>query len=729
LDTTLPLDSLDGLSRNGVPKVQQPIDPFDEMMRPQSHFTPPAAQQTTQDDDDILGDLGKPLSELPPRPEPTPSPPRQEKEEAAASTTGSDPRDPAIAEIMEMGFSAAQAKKALSETDTGLDVEAAVTWLLEEAHRKSRPAGTPSSSSRSESQQGRSSRNQERSATRQQREDTRSPAWARNGKQEGEKDIGVYAASVSESLFKSANSLWNTGKKRVEKTIAEFNADLADGGGDPNMPKWMREQQIRDQLAARGAQVRQHRKEEKPKTPDTRTPDAKAPPEESITDEAMMLEMGSGPPQKQRRQREERAMPSPSFSRDSSSSRPSEKDLMRQRAMEAAIREKEQAMRERAAAARSASAIPDSASRRAKLAADDEPVYVSRNRRRPPPSSASSSKPSTPAPPEGDLLFGGGASSKSAPPSRNPFERDVAEQQQAQRRSTPKAAQTRMATPPVPRAPAPQRPNIPISPSGLQSSNSARQAGNEAYKRGDYAAAQTLYTNSLNPIPEQHLLRIILLTNRSLCTVKLGDPKAAIVDFDVILSLIGESRGDGETIPLDGAQKDMKDYWTKATTRKAEALEQLEKWADAKAMWETAINAGAGGPHAIAGRNRCEKALAPKPAVKPKPAPRRPPPAMTTSQKDAAAVAALRQANKDAEKADAEKHALYDVVEERINKWKAGKEGNLRALLAGLDTVLWEGAGWKKVGMGELLVPQKCKIVYMKGIAKVHPDKVCTSCV
>ena len=39
---------------------------------------------------------------------------------------------------------------------------------------------------------------------------------------------------------------------------------------------------------------------------------------------------------------------------------------------------------------------------------------------------------------------------------------------------------------------------------------------------------------------------------------------------------------------------------------------------------------------------------------------------------------------------------------------------------------LWGGgdAGWKKVGMSDLVLPQKCKIVYMKAIAKVHPDKV-----
>jgi hypothetical protein len=45
-----------------------------------------------------------------------------------------------------------------------------------------------------------------------------------------------------------------------------------------------------------------------------------------------------------------------------------------------------------------------------------------------------------------------------------------------------------------------------------------------------------------------------------------------------------------------------------------------------------------------------------------------------------------------------------------------------------LDRVLWEDAGWKKVGMADLVMPNKVKIVYMKAIAKVHPDKVSFRC-
>ena len=38
--------------------------------------------------------------------------------------------------------------------------------------------------------------------------------------------------------------------------------------------------------------------------------------------------------------------------------------------------------------------------------------------------------------------------------------------------------------------------------------------------------------------------------------------------------------------------------------------------------------------------------------------------------------------------------------------------------------MLWEGAGWKKIGMADLVLPGKVKINYMKGIGKCHPDKV-----
>lgn len=176
----------------------------------------------------------------------------------------------------------------------------------------------------------------------------------------------------------------------------------------------------------------------------------------------------------------------------------------------------------------------------------------------------------------------------------------------------------------------------------------------------------------------------------------------------------------------------MREFWGKAMTRKAEALEQLEKWSEAGATWTELAEGGMGGATsgaAIAGKRRCEKALAPKAAPKPvaaKPAPARrpPPPKQSTSSAPAEAVNRLREATANSDAVEAEKLALYDTVQNRITTWKGGKEGNLRALLTSLDAILWPEAGWKKVGMHELVIPGKVKGVYMRGIAKVHPDKV-----
>jgi hypothetical protein len=202
-------------------------------------------------------------------------------------------------------------------------------------------------------------------------------------------------------------------------------------------------------------------------------------------------------------------------------------------------------------------------------------------------------------------------------------------------------------------------------------------------------------------------------------------------DADAAISIIGPSRGEGESVTLpDGESRDMKDLYGKALSRKAEALEQMEKWADAGNVWQQCVESGVGGPNAIAGRARCQKALVPKPKSTPRPVqaakPRPKPSAMSdlTPAKSSEAVQRLREANKAAEAAEDEKFALGEKVDARIAAWRDGKRDNLRALLGSLDQVLWENSGWKKVGLHELVMANKVKIHYMKAIAKCHPDKV-----
>jgi len=283
-----------------------------------------------------------------------------------------------------------------------------------------------------------------------------------------------------------------------------------------------------------------------------------------------------------------------------------------------------------------------------------------------------------------------------------------------------------------------------VSPASLSTSAAHRKKGGEAFKRGDFAAAHESYTSALSPLPPTHPIAIIVLCNRSLTALKTGDPKVAVSDADQALAIIGPGQGANESIELGSGEglKDMREFFGKALMRKAEALEHMEKWSDAAAVWKQAVQAGVGGAISIRGRDRCEKTAAPKAAAPPKAAPVRSvapsagkaPPAKglgnsmqrpaLSSATSAEAVKRLRMANAAADKADDEKFALTDAVDARLTAWKGGKADNLRALLQSMDGVLWEGAGWKKVGMSDLVMPNKVKIIYMKAIGKVHPDKV-----
>ncbi|KPI37999.1 UBA domain-containing protein 7 [Cyphellophora attinorum] len=292
-------------------------------------------------------------------------------------------------------------------------------------------------------------------------------------------------------------------------------------------------------------------------------------------------------------------------------------------------------------------------------------------------------------------------------------------------------------TPIASRPPPPKR-NMPsISPLSLKASHAAREDGNAHFKRGDYSSAHESYTTSLRHLPTGHPLTLVLLTNHALTALKTGEPKTALTDCDTAITLIGASKGEAETLDfLDNTPpKPMRDYYGKALMRKAEALEQMEKWEQAADVWREAVEGGHGGATSMQGRLRAEKAARPKPVVAAarKPTapssaapPDRRPPIKAKPAGNFAAVSALRAANAAADKADDERFALYDSVDARIKSWKDGKETNLRALLGSLDTVLWPEANWKKIGMADLVLPGKVKIQYMKGIAKVHPDKIPT---
>ncbi|KAA6413500.1 MAG: hypothetical protein FRX48_03246 [Lasallia pustulata] len=642
--------------RDGTQIEDPDDDPFGlgSMARPT--VSQPIPANNGADDDDVLGLLGRPVSEIPP-----PRAPEQRSPSPSAAQP-SAPLDRAVAELVEMGFPADKSKDALAATDSGVDVQAAVGWLLNQAHEESRqkaPKRGDNRQARNPPEVSRSSRSpgaeaatpawmqpNGRSGSASRRQDNGSPAT-------GEKDPAKYATELGNNLLKTANSLWKVGAKKLNQTVSEFNSD-----SDSSQPKWMREAKV--ETKARKARQPNINDEDDNSRPQARTIKKQRQTPESagsnITDEALALESGSGRPAP--RKTTVRPIADPAVTRSSDSSRDQSPVLAAKQTREQ-IYPQPRFMQQ---------ADPRSKLSRQAVVEQTSQAYISPARRK-------KSTPRPPVPePEPDLLFA--TASPAAQPSN---------------------AAT---TPPRPH-PTPPR---------------------------------------CSPFPHPPLT-IPLLTNRALTYLKTGDPKSAISDSSAALTLIGPSHGANETIDLGPGEgsKEMSLFWAKATTRKAEALEQLERWSDAAAAWRTCVEAGVGGTTSTQGRDRCEKAAAgitstpnqpPSRAVHPPPQrnPHRvPAPPLRPLKPPAEAVTRLRLANAEAARVDDEKFALADRVDERLGRWRAGKEGNLRALLGSLETVLWEGSGWKRVGLSELVVPGRVKVVYMRGIGVVHPDKLPTT--
>jgi hypothetical protein len=304
---------------------------------------------------------------------------------------------------------------------------------------------------------------------------------------------------------------------------------------------------------------------------------------------------------------------------------------------------------------------------------------------------------------------------------------------------------------PVPRrAPSPvrlvERQVISASPSAISASAQYKASGTEMFKLGRFAEAEAAYTSAVSQLPESHLFLVPLLNNRGLSRLKTGNMSGAIEDCTAVVAIVGPSyhpaREAKVTREEDGAGVDLGDALIKAWRRRAEAYEGKEKWDLARQDWESIAGAEFAGKHrgeAVNGVGRCRKMLdinngtlddgGSMPPVSrahnpPRPTRRPPPRSSGGPTPPSEAVARLKQANQDAEAEEQARIELKDSVDSRLSAWKNGKETNLRALVASLDTVLWPELGWQKVGMAELVTPNQVKIRYTKAIAKLHPDKV-----
>ena len=661
------------------------------------------------DEDDVLGLLGKPISEIP-----ISEPPANSTDKQADASEDGPHQDKAIAELMDMGFPIEKARQALESTDSGVDVSAAVSWLLTQAHSetrlKARVRRRSSEASRDQRFQDHGVRPEQRrhgsninepeptQSRDKNRRDARSHRAEDGPRISAEKDPTQLAAQIGNNFLKTAGSIWKTGTKKVQQAVQDFNSD-----SDSSQPKWLREP-----TAGSEAQSPGKSRDEDAVANRGRRRSSASKASDLATDEARMLESDRArpAPRKPARPRQEtRIDSSADNSRDHSPAMPSRLRDSVPASSPFQHQPRLPSNNSSSKASLSRHAIEEQASR----------AYVSSARRRKPqvqpPISAS----------EPDLLGGASMRMLSSRPSSQP------------------SRQTNPPTPSTVRPAVPARRIPSVSVIALKASNSHREAGAAHFKRGDYPAARQSYTAALSHLPNTHPITIILLTNRALTSLKIGEPKIAISDADIALGVIGPSKGESEAVdPGNGeSMKPMREFYGKALMSKAEALEQMERWSDAAAVWKEAVEGGHGGATSIQGRLRAEKTANPQPTrsqsvpvKKVAAAPRRS--AMddlsgklpVVHAGSVAAVNRLRAANAAAERADDERFALADLVETKLTAWKGGKADNLRAFLSSLDSILWLEARWQKIGMAELVLPNKVKIQYMKGIAKVHPDKV-----
>ncbi|EPX71294.1 UBA/TPR/DNAJ domain-containing protein Ucp7 [Schizosaccharomyces octosporus yFS286] len=267
-----------------------------------------------------------------------------------------------------------------------------------------------------------------------------------------------------------------------------------------------------------------------------------------------------------------------------------------------------------------------------------------------------------------------------------------------------------------------QREEVDIDSMSLSIIEQGQTEGNDCFHKGDFNQAINIFRKTLSHIPEGHTRSIPLLCNRSLCYMKIGDIRSSLQDSQKALDIIGQGKGEGEFIN----EKSMNEYYVKSMIRKAQVFEQLEKYQSALEVWSDLLSNGRVTNLYLEGKRRCERALGRQPSQAN---------SMNTTSKStnrkslelpktSGRLTEYRDKQKQAEKIDEEKNQLREPVQQLINRWKSGKEGNIRALLSSMDTILWPECRWKPVSLADLVLTKRVKIAYMKAISCVHPDKL-----
>ncbi|KAJ2449635.1 auxilin-like clathrin-binding protein required for normal clathrin function [Coemansia sp. RSA 2336] len=314
----------------------------------------------------------------------------------------------------------------------------------------------------------------------------------------------------------------------------------------------------------------------------------------------------------------------------------------------------------------------------------------------------------------------------------------------------PKPARTRVSPSPAKSTPEPAA--IPALPDHLlAAATAAKTSANEQFKLGQFGDAVAGYTKAIEHVAshvDSHPLLIVLFNNRAIAQARTGESKLAITDCTQALQL-SERYAANKTVDLGAAGRvEVSDQRCKALQRRAEAFEASERYQDGLADWKLLRSVAHDTnmrQQSTRGVQRCEKALgvgpvAPRaPAAASKPAPSQEdlasvfasisissvksgkPNILTAQTENSAAVAEMRRKEQERQQEDDQRLAIVDQVDLDLRKWKDGKQHNLRALLSSVHVLL---PSFPPIGMHEIIEPGKVKRVYMRTIARLHPDKL-----
>ncbi|KAF9432665.1 hypothetical protein BGZ76_010495 [Entomortierella beljakovae] len=669
---------LDFLANTTSTKSSQPpsttnSDVFDLGDFEKAPPTKPVKPNRQRDSIDALNSfIGKQPSPVA-SPSPRSSPSVSKKEQStrsprspAGNTNVSLREDGDIAQIVGMGFSVERAKLALAMTEGGRDIEAAIDYLVQNDEAETQLPSrrrTPTSSDRSTSSGSRRPfRDDSDSALedRRRRNQGQESSTISQLQQHKEKFIGT-ASVFGMSVLSKANEIYKQGRDKVQSVMEDMSVDEPKSGV-------RRHEWIEDEYKPKGGMYKDS---------------------DSDDDEVFVGRQEQREQEKRKQQQQ-----------------------YQQQSQQKSRQDKE----------------------------DFQDTYVSSSRR--------------------------GAHNSTPKQQKSLFEDDVPSSRftsssNSRSNTSSSASSSRPTThTPSPLPPKPTRPQrvlVQASSQQLAESNNFKEKGNEVFKLGQFGQAAELYLRASQTLPSSHIQLIVIQNNRAAALLKTGDYRETVVECDRTILMVQGSDGQGhhDVLP-ESVGVNLKDHLGKALMRRATAYENLEKYKEARNDWAKLKELEPGHRNAAEGHRRCEKALAVMngEGATSVPAVRKTPVSSASSNSAFRATsspmqdifASHQQSNNEAkvradlnksegvsklrqtaalqEKEEDEKLRLRDHVDQKMVMWKAGKEDNVRALIASLGSVLWEGAGWKPVGMHELVTPSQVKIKYMRAIGKVHPDKL-----